>query len=126
MASPHEPLWRRYVRFFGPDVDADVDEELRFHLEMRERSYLERGLSGTEAREAARRRFGDLEHHRKALRRQDSRRHRRRRWAEHAGEWFQDARFALRMLRQHRGFSAAVIATLALGIGATTAIFSAV
>jgi len=126
MASPHEPLWRRYLRFFGPDVDADVEEELRFHLEMRERSYLERGLSSAEAREAARRRFGDLEHHRKTLRRQDSRRHRKRRWAEHAGEWFQDARFALRMLRQHRGFSTAVIATLALGIGATTAIFSAV
>src|SRR5688500_12429090 len=45
MAAPNEPLWRRYLRFFGPDVDADVDEELRFHLEMRERSYLERGLS---------------------------------------------------------------------------------
>ena len=126
MAAPQEPLWRRYLRFFGPDVDADVEEELRFHLDMRERSYLARGLSAAEAREAARRRFGDLEHHRKTLRRQDSRRHRRRRWAEYAGEWFQDARFAVRMLRQHRGFSTAVIATLALGIGATTAIFSAV
>ena len=71
MPAPREPLWRRYLRFFGPDVDADVDDELRFHLEMRERSYRERGLPDAEARVAARRRFGDFEQHRRTLRRQD-------------------------------------------------------
>jgi putative ABC transport system permease protein len=126
MGTPKEPLWRRYLRFFGPDVDADIEEELRFHLDMRERNYVERGLSRADAREAARRRFGDLDQHRRALRRQDTRRHRKRRMAERFGEWGQDLRYAGRMLRQHRGFSLAVIATLGLGIGATTAIFSAV
>lgn len=33
-----EPIWRRYLRFRGRDIDADVDEELRFHLEMHEQS----------------------------------------------------------------------------------------
>src|SRR6478609_7363571 len=35
-----QPRWRRYLRFWGPDVAADVDDELRFHLEMRERDFL--------------------------------------------------------------------------------------
>lgn len=126
MAPRNEPIWRRYLRFFGPDVNADVVDEIGFHLEMRERDFLARGLSPEEARQAARRRFGDVERHRRELRRLDARRLRRDRWAERIGEWTQDLRFALRMLWHHRGFSGAVIATLALGIGATTAIFSAV
>lgn len=121
-----EPLWRRYLRFFGPDVGADVDAELAFHLEMREADFLARGLSPAEAREAARRRFGNLERHRRQLRRQDGRRLRRDRWSERISELGQDFRFAIRMLWHHRGFSSAVVATLALGIGATTAMFSAV
>jgi predicted permease len=126
MSSRREPLWRRYLRFFGPDVNADVDEELRFHLAMREQHYLERGFPPEEARAAAVRKFGNLEQHRRQLRRQDSRRLRRDRWSERVDGWAQDLRFALRTLWRQRGFSLAVIATLALGIGATTAIFSAV
>ena len=126
MGIPREPLWRRYLRFFGPDVDADVEEELRFHLEMREQHYLARGMDPAEAREAARKKFGDFGRHRRALRRQDGLRLRRKLWSARLGEWIQDLRYATRMLWHHRGFSAAVIATLALGIGATTAIFSAV
>jgi len=126
MGAPKEPLWRRYLRFFGPDVEADVDEELRFHLDMKERDYLARGLSPEEARAEAIRKFGDLDRHRRQLRRQDSRRLRRDRWSERVDGWGQDLRFALRTLWRQRGFSLAVIATLSLGIGATTAIFSAV
>ena len=126
MGTPKEPLWRRYLRFFGPDVDADVEDELRFHLEMREQHYLARGMSPAEAREAARKKFGDFGRHRRALRRQDGRRLRRTLWSERLGEWVHDLRYAARLLWHHRGFSTAVIATLALGIGATTAIFSAV
>jgi predicted permease len=126
MSSHREPLWRRYLRFFGPDVNADVDEELRFHLAMREQHYRERGLPPEEAHAAAMRKFGNLEHHRRQLRRQDTRRLRRDRWSERLEGWSQDFRFALRTLWRQRGFSLAVIATLSLGIGATTAIFSAV
>ena len=35
-----EPRWRRYLRLRGPDLDADINDELRFHLEMRERDHL--------------------------------------------------------------------------------------
>ena len=38
-----QPRWRRYLRFWGPDIGADVDDELRFHLEMRERDFLAAG-----------------------------------------------------------------------------------
>ena len=75
---------------------------------------------------AAQRKFGDFARHRRELRRQDSRRLRRDRWSERLGEWSRIFASRFRMLWHHRGFSAAVIATLALGIGATTAIFSAV
>lgn len=126
MSARQEPLWRRYLRFFGPDVNADVEDELRFHLDMREQHYLVRGMDPAEAREAARRKFGDFDRHRRMLRRQDGRRLRRNIWSDRLDEWTQDVRYAVRMLWHHRGFSLAVITTLALGIGATTAIFSAV
>src|SRR5213083_923693 len=52
--------WRRYLRFWGPRAAADVDDELRFHIEMRVRDYVAQGLSEAEARAATVRRLGDL------------------------------------------------------------------
>lgn len=121
-----EPLWRRYLRFFGPDVAADVDDELAFHLDMRERDLVARGLTPEQARAEARRRFGDVETIRHQLRKGDSRRLRRTRRIEYVEELMQDLRYGLRTLWQHRGFSAAAVVTLALGIGAATAMFTAV
>src|SRR5256885_12874965 len=45
-----EPLWRRYMRFFGPRGVADLDDELRFHIEMRVRDYMSKGHSEGESR----------------------------------------------------------------------------
>ena len=56
-----DPAWRRYLRFRGPDVDADVDDELQFHIEERARRYEQAGLDPEAARRAALARFGDLE-----------------------------------------------------------------
>ena len=49
------PAWRRYLRFWGSNVQSDVDEELRFHLEMRVAEYIARGITPDEARRLAER-----------------------------------------------------------------------
>jgi len=121
-----EPLWRRYLRFFGADPKADVDDELSFHLQELERGFLAQGMSAAEARRAARAQFGDVAGVRRSL-------HRRRRiwlswqrltdWAGGAGA---DLRMAVRHLRAQPAFALAVVGVLAVGTGATTAMFSAV
>ena len=50
--SSEEPRWRRYLRFFGPRGVADLDDELRFHVESRVRDYMARGMSESDARAA--------------------------------------------------------------------------
>ena len=56
------PLWRRYLRFWGPDPAADVDDEFAFHLDMRIEQLVEAGYSPKQAREEALRGFGDIQH----------------------------------------------------------------
>ena len=109
-----------------PRVDEEVDEELAFHVEMRTREHVARGLDPAAARLEAERGFGDLARMRNTLRVLGKERNRQMQRTQYSGELMQDFGFTIRQLRKNPGFAAVAILTLALGIGATTAIFSAV
>jgi predicted permease len=105
-------------------VERDVDAELAFHLDMRVQRLIERGLSPDEARAQALRQFGDWNGVRAELMAMDTQREKTVRRAAYFAELRQDTLYAVRALRHNLGFALTVILSLAVGIGANTAIFT--
>ena len=119
-----EPRWRRLLRLHGPDPRADVDDEFAFHLEERIEALMAKGMSEAAAREVALRRFGDLERAAAVCTAIGSRRAREARWREWWSSISRDFAYAVRAMRRSPGFALAAVTTIALGIGANTAVFS--
>jgi putative ABC transport system permease protein len=118
------PLWKRVFRLQRQNPREDVEEEFSFHLEERIERLMAEGMPEAAARELALRRFGDIAAATETCSDIGLRRARRARWSESMRSISRDVAYAIKAMRRSPGFAFATLATIALGIGANTVVFS--
>src|SRR5580704_8831593 len=120
------PFWRRYARLLRPDVRADVNDELRFHLAAKVDQLVAEGMRPEVARREAERQFGDVRTLQELGERLGEERERTQQRKDYWDSFAQDLRYALRTLGRDRAFTLITVLILALGIAANTSVFSVV
>ena len=120
------PMWRRYLRFWGSDVRADVDAELGFHIDELTGRLVREGRDPAEARAEAERRFGDYARVEAACVDIDRGWERQRRWRQLLADSWQDLRIGTRTLARKPGFTIAAVVVLGLGLGAVITMLSVI
>jgi predicted permease len=124
--SPRQPAWRRYLRLIRPNPVADLDDELRDHIESATESLVARGLSPADARAEAIRRFGDVTRVRSEVQRLDARHTTHSNRLVMLETFLYDLRHAARGLRRSPAFTIVATLSIALGVAANTTVFSAI
>src|SRR5437588_2641475 len=114
--NPHDLLLRLRALTFRRRVERDLEDELDFHIEMQTRKNVAAGMPGSEAARRARVQFGGPTQHKEECR--DARR------IGLVETVWQDVRYAMRGFRRSPTFVLTVVATIALGLGLNTALFT--
>lgn len=118
------PLWQRYLRFFGSNINAEVEDELQFHLDTKTNELVEQGWAHETAQAEAQRQFGNMIAVRQLCQQLRKENENRIKKAEYIAGWHQDLLYGVRQMHRRWITTALAVFTLGLGIGAVAAVFS--
>ncbi|HEU4786751.1 MAG TPA: permease prefix domain 1-containing protein, partial [Gemmatimonadaceae bacterium] len=124
--APRQPMWRRYLRMIRPDPVADLDDELRDHLQSAIDALVAGGMAPADARAEALRRFGDVGRVREEVQRLDQRHLAHANRLSAVETFVYDLRHAARGLRKNPAFALVAAISIGLGVAANTTVFSVV